>query len=95
MNKKSGKPRVEEREWKAKDKDVIEGVVDSVGKSRAEADSDGGAEPLGEGADVGAEEGVDGIGQGVVCTEAAIGEGGQAQARAHGVHEVRTRARHG
>ena len=59
------------------------------------AEANGGAEPLGEGADVRAKESVDCVGESVVRAEAAIGERRHGQARTHGVHHVRTWAWHG
>lgn len=59
------------------------------------AEASGGAEPLGEGADVRAKESVDCVGESVVRAEAAIGERRHGQARTHGVHHVRTWAWHG
>lgn len=52
------------------------------------AQSEGGSKPLGEGAEIGAEEGVDGVGEGVVWAEPAVGYGGQGLARAQGVEHV-------
>lgn len=72
-------------------------MVDDIGQigGKGSAEAEGGGEPLGEGADVRAEEGVDGVGESVVRTEAAVGDGREGQARAHGVHQVRSWAWHG
>lgn len=77
MEKNPGEPRVEKRERKAQNHDVEEGVVDYIGQRGAEGvtKAKGGSEPLGEGAEVGAEEGVDGVGKRVVRAEPAIGGG--------------------
>lgn len=58
-------------------------------------EAEGGGEPLGEGSDVGAEEGVDGVGEAVVLTESSTGDTHQAQARPQCVDHVRTGPRHG
>lgn len=97
-----GDPRIENRERQAQDEHVVERVVDGIGQEGAEGAGEaeagevgeGGADPLGEGADVGAEEGVEGVGEGVVGSECAAGEGREGDPGAHGVHQVRTWARH-
>lgn len=85
LKENSGDPRVEETERKTQDENVVERVVDGVGKRRTKSDAGGLAEPFGEGANIGSEEGVDGVGEGVVRTEPSIGEAGESQARTHGV----------
>lgn len=95
MKQNSRNPGVEKTERKAQEEEIEDGIVDQGGELRAEPEAEDGVEPLGEGADVGAEEGVDRVEEGVVGAEPAAAEGGQRQARTHGVHEVRTRARHG
>ena len=72
--------------------------MDERGEDRSQGRKDaaeGGGEPLGEGTNVRAKEGVDSVGKSMVGAEPAVGQRGQNQARTHGVHQVRTRARHG
>lgn len=57
-------------------------------RSKGPAEAEGGSEPFGEGAEIGAEEGVDGVGEGVVWAESAVGYGGQGLARGQGVEHV-------
>uniref|UniRef100_A0A9I9CEA4 Uncharacterized protein n=1 Tax=Cucumis melo TaxID=3656 RepID=A0A9I9CEA4_CUCME len=68
--------------------------MDSVGKGRCWETKNGG-QPIGEGADVGTEESVDGVKESMVGTKSAVGESGQSHAGAHGVEHVRPRSRHG
>lgn len=84
-----GKPRVKNTQRKAQNQDIVEGIVDVVSQSRAQGlngGTDNGAEPLGEGADVWTEKSVDGIDEGMVRAEPAVGKCGQGQTRAHRVH---------
>lgn len=69
-------------------------MVDGIGHRKVRGINKERAEPLGEGADVGAEESVNSVGESVVRSESAGGQGGQCQAGAHRVHQVRTWPRH-
>lgn len=75
MKQEPGDPRVQKTQREPKNENVIKGVVDRIGQRGGEglAESEGGAEPLGEGTDVGAEEGVEGVGESVVRAETAVG----------------------
>lgn len=73
----SREPRVEHTKREAENDDVVERMVDGVSELGAEVEAeatDEGGEPLGEGSDVGAEEGVDRVDQGVVWAEPTVGE---------------------
>lgn len=77
MKKKLGNPRVEKRERKSQDKNVIEGMVDEIGKAGNKGISriiSEGSEPFGEGTNIGTEEGVDSVSESVEGAESAMGD---------------------
>lgn len=71
--------------------------MDEVHSKRTEALAEaygGGSEPFGEGAEIGAKEGVGSVEEAVVRAKRATRDVHQRNARAQRVHRVRTRARH-
>lgn len=96
----SGEPGIEEGEGDTEQHGVVEGVVDKVhrkgseGVAEAGRGGDAGGEPFGEGAKVGAEEGVGGIDNAVVGPEAAAGDAHQPCPNPQRVHRVRPGPRH-
>lgn len=98
MKKERGYPRVEKTERTSQDENIIDGMVDEIGKAGSNGirkATDEGGEPFGEGTNIRTEEGVEGVGEGVVGAESAVADGRQSQARPHRVHHVRTRSWHG
>lgn len=79
MNKKSRYPRVEKRERKSQDKDVIQGMVDEICYGRAHSISwttKKGTKPLRERTNVRSKESVDGVSESMVRAKPAVGYGG-------------------
>lgn len=96
MEEKSGKPSVEEWEGETQNQSIVEGIVNPGLDGGAEdpAQAQRWSEPLGEGADVRPEEGVDGVGKAVVRAEPTVGYMHQGLARPERVNHVGARARH-
>lgn len=96
LKKEIGDPRVEKTERSSQDKNVKERIVDEIGKAGSEKIrvTDDGCKPFGEGTDIRAKEGVEGVGESVVWAESSVADGRETHTRPHGVHHVRTRAWH-
>lgn len=98
LEKSAGEPGVEHRQGQAEEEHVVERVVDvghgQVPDPSSTAAGEVSGEPLGEGPQVGAEEGVGGVEEAVLGAEAASGEPHHPRPRRQRVRRVRPRPRH-